>query len=235
LEAINSGVGGWSTVQEFLYLRDEGLGFEPHLVVSMFFDNDIEENCLSYDPGVGARPHATLTPDGAAALHEEFTEDEFLRFCLPVPFRGLAHRYSYLYLVLNERVYHRLNAENLLQLQRQDRARLDPDTGLRLYLALLDRMSALLTPRHVNLLVVLAPRQQDVTLGTSPLHDAIQAACKARGIDCLPLLPAMQEAVTKGKRPYFEHDIHWTRDGHQVVARVLGALLAEHKLGKESR
>ena len=44
VRVINAGVGGYDTVQEFTYLKKEGLSFKPDLVTLMYVSNDIEIN-----------------------------------------------------------------------------------------------------------------------------------------------------------------------------------------------
>ena len=44
-EVINSGVSGWGTDQQYLFLQDEGLRYAPEIVVVAFFiGNDIDNN-----------------------------------------------------------------------------------------------------------------------------------------------------------------------------------------------
>lgn len=50
VRVINAGVGGYNTVQEYTYLKKEGLAFEPDLVLLMYVSNDIEVNKGPFDP-----------------------------------------------------------------------------------------------------------------------------------------------------------------------------------------
>lgn len=43
-EVINTGVQGWGTAQQFLYLKDEGMKYDPDVVILAFFANDITTN-----------------------------------------------------------------------------------------------------------------------------------------------------------------------------------------------
>ncbi len=47
-EAINLGVHGWGTDQQYLYLRELGLRFQPDLVVLGFFEPDNERNVVDF-------------------------------------------------------------------------------------------------------------------------------------------------------------------------------------------
>lgn len=44
VQVINAGTAGWSTDQELLWLQQEGLAYEPDLVVLLFYINDIVSN-----------------------------------------------------------------------------------------------------------------------------------------------------------------------------------------------
>ncbi len=68
-EVINMGVGGYSTVQEYLYFVKEGVKYEPDLVVLAFFpENDIYENLKpDFETGAGEimlRPYVELINSG---------------------------------------------------------------------------------------------------------------------------------------------------------------------------
>jgi hypothetical protein len=75
VEVINLGVGGYGTAQEYLYLRDDGLKYEPDLVVLAFFTgNDVQDNSrrmknesTQEPPDVKSvgRPYAQLSRKGA--------------------------------------------------------------------------------------------------------------------------------------------------------------------------
>jgi hypothetical protein len=93
---MNAGVGGYSTVQEFLYLQDEGMKFSPDLVLLMVFENDFTDNCLSYYPAFGPRPYAQ-SYDGQVSLMENLNPREYIKFTMPFPFRFELSWYGYLF------------------------------------------------------------------------------------------------------------------------------------------
>jgi hypothetical protein len=53
VRVINSGVGGYNTVQEVTYFNNEGLTLQPDLVMLTYVENDIEENKGVHDPTAG--------------------------------------------------------------------------------------------------------------------------------------------------------------------------------------
>lgn len=68
VEVVNLGVRAYSTAQEFLYLREEGLKYHPNLVLLGFYSNDFRENSRALLRGLAgsdadlafARPFAAL-------------------------------------------------------------------------------------------------------------------------------------------------------------------------------
>lgn len=53
VEVLNASVSGWGTDQQYLYLKNEGVHFQPDLVVLLFFPvNDIENNSHSSQYGM---------------------------------------------------------------------------------------------------------------------------------------------------------------------------------------
>ena len=55
LEVINLGVPAYSTDQEYLYLKREGLLYHPDLVILCIFRNDFEMTFRSFDDTIGRR------------------------------------------------------------------------------------------------------------------------------------------------------------------------------------
>jgi hypothetical protein len=54
VRVINSGVGGYNTVQELAYFKKEGITLQPDLVMLTYVENDIEENKGKHDPTAGS-------------------------------------------------------------------------------------------------------------------------------------------------------------------------------------
>ena len=53
-QVLNTGVSGWGTDQQYLFLRDEGFRYEPDIVVvSFFFMNDFDNIRYSSQYGLG--------------------------------------------------------------------------------------------------------------------------------------------------------------------------------------
>lgn len=63
VRVINSGVGGYNTVQEVTYFKQEGLALQPDLVILTYVQNDIEVNKGPFDPWAQSSPWGKSFPD----------------------------------------------------------------------------------------------------------------------------------------------------------------------------
>jgi lysophospholipase L1-like esterase len=55
VRVINTGVGGYNTVQEVTYFKREGITLQPDLVLLTYVGNDIEENRGPFNPWAGPK------------------------------------------------------------------------------------------------------------------------------------------------------------------------------------
>jgi lysophospholipase L1-like esterase len=230
LEVLNAGVGGYGTVQEYLYLANEGLELRPDLVILMFYPNDLTDNALSYYPGFGPRPFASFK-NGQLKINETLISTEYEKFILPVPFRTVLSRYSYLYYFLNSRIYQPFFSRKMRDLQQADLNAINSETRFKIFFALLEKLQALLQGGRIPLFVVLIPTREDVAAGRSETSNPIIEFCQARQIACLSLLERFRRETSSGIRPYFPGDIHWTSAGHQIAAdEILKHLPAKREM-----
>jgi lysophospholipase L1-like esterase len=63
VRVINSGVGGYNTVQEVTYFKQEGITLQPDLVMLTYVGNDIEENKGPFDPWTASSLWGKPLPD----------------------------------------------------------------------------------------------------------------------------------------------------------------------------
>jgi SGNH hydrolase-like domain, acetyltransferase AlgX len=207
-------------VQQYLYLAKEGLRFRPNLVLLMFYGNDLTDNLLSYYPGFGPRPYATITDDKIRII-ESLDASEYKKFILPIPFCMWLNNHSYLYYFLNSRIYQPFFADRLKQMQQSDLREMDSETRFKIFYGVLEKIQTLLSSNKVELLVVLIPTEEEVATGTSPTLKAIDEHCRLKAINCLSLLDKFQRETASGKQLYFAQDIHWTKAGHHAAAQEI--------------
>ena len=224
IEAINAGIGGYGTVQEYLYLTSEGLRFRPDLVLLMFFENDLDDNCLSYYPGFGPRPYAVLR-DGEIEIIERLEYEDFQKFVLPVPLWTFLSRRSYLYYFVNVYVYQRIFAEKMRQLQRLDLEKTRRCGRHEIFNGLIVKIRNLLAADGVQFGVVLIPSRDEVENGSSKTQQSILGFCREYDVNCVALLNRLMERRALGDRLYFSVDIHLTKDGHKIVAEEIDGFI----------
>jgi hypothetical protein len=224
-EVLNAGVGGYNTVQEYLYLVSEGLKFRPDLVMLMFMGNDLTDNGIPYSAGFGPRPYSTYK-HGSAQIVEQPESQPFERFILPFPFRMALNSYSYFYYFVNSRIYQGMFAQQMQQLQKNDVRQLDQTSQLAMADMVLDKLHRLLDEHDVPLLIVLVPERENVASGNFEGGGRISEYCIREKINCLSLMERFRAETASKTRLYFESDIHWTKEGHRIAADEISRYLS---------
>jgi acetyltransferase AlgX (SGNH hydrolase-like protein) len=59
-----------------------------------------------------------------------------------------------------------------------------------------------------------------------PLPGLFEAFCRAEGLVCVDLTGLLRDAVRAGGMPHAPADSHWSPEGHRLIARYLGDILA---------
>ncbi|MFN0241951.1 MAG: hypothetical protein ACKVWV_03590 [Planctomycetota bacterium] len=224
LEVINASVVAYGNVQEYLYLRDEGLSFQPDLVLVLVFHNDFSDNILPYNLRMGPRPYAVLEASGTRIV-EEIDDDRFAPFRIPFPFSAFLYRHSYLFYALNDRVYFGMRDKELAKLDRANMDRVPWADRQRVLTDMLGRMKDLVAANGVELALFLIPSKEEVAAKASANQDEVTRWCAENNVDCIRGLEPMCRAAAEGRRPYFDVDIHWTKAGHDVAAAEIRKFL----------
>ena len=222
LEVLNAGVGGYGTIQEYLYLVREGLRFNPDLVLLMIFENDLSDNCLSHYPAFGPRPYGVFA-QGKVTIVEQPDPADFLKYTLPAPFALFLSQHSYLFYFLNDNVYHKLFADRMRRLHQADLQKTENCGKYDVFYAIVDRIRQLLGQKGVALGLVLIPSRDNVTKGYSEALGPIEEYCQRQGLVCWSLLDRFKKEQGASTQLYFPIDIHWTKAGHKVAADEIGA------------
>ena len=246
IRVINAGVGSYSPLIEYVYLKQRLADLEPDIVILMLSPNDIF-NDLTYLPVVqsdqqhrpvavgpgGARILIRTAPGRAEAIAERQRAEEVMRR------PSWAARQSYL-VALVAHVHHSRRLAKLSRTQplRDDFFVLEDDPAL----ARAQRWGWEGVGRHVRLIKEECGKiPSELVLTCAPIAaqiygrasydrhlfrgrptDADQAHVRsmatALGVEYVDLAGPLRKA---GRGLYFRRDGHWTSKGHRVVAGAL--------------
>ncbi len=219
-EVWNAGVGGYSTLQELRALGPQMRDLRPDLVVLVVFENDFQDNLMSYYSFLGPRPHVRVRGSEVVVVDQPDTRP-FERCLLPVPGALWWYEHSALYRSLHKNLFLPQRSTALDLEERRERATLslaDQRTAMRWLLA---RVTETVRAADAELLLVAMPERESVEAGAAPSHEWLAGEAAALRVPFVSLLAPLV-AATPG-RAYFaaEDDIHLTAVGHECVAAAL--------------
>jgi hypothetical protein len=208
-EIINASVSGYSTDQEYLYLKDRGWAFRPDVVLLLMYENDFLGNVESLHTGY-FKP-CFVVNEGRLELTN-----------VPVPTQNWRQRLEIVILgktYLFQKMY--LGGRTFLA---QIAARWAPNSegGFR-------QRQLQITPRLLQALNELCRDKQSTlviaSFGLDPEQtDCVKAVCASQTIPLLLLDPALtagRESIT------FPNNPHWNATGHRLAADALDAFLRQ--------
>jgi lysophospholipase L1-like esterase len=250
-ETLNSGVAGWGQHQELTFLLNEGLLYQPDVVVVMLYlGNDLIDSSWE----IKGRPRRPTEPFWV--LDEKDTLNR-LDIYPSRPNRGLIENsfleHSMLWYVFKSSTLSRFTGrDGADEVDDGWKARFmmpfstketdEIDHAWQTTLALLNRIASEDDRHGIKTLVVVAPAMFQVydddwsrllREGKMKQTDWSQDRPNhvlARNIDkinapVLDLLPAFRAAVPASPPLYYTRDRHWTAAGHEVAAREIYACL----------
>jgi lysophospholipase L1-like esterase len=225
VEVINAAVSGYSTDQELLWYRNEGIKYETDLVILVLAGNDVGDNDSELVSTIYYKPRFVVE-DGQLVLRGT-----------PVPKTGAGGRLVYgairrsaLAFFVAQRYF------DLIDLYHKQRASWSPPespaiTGVTdtqsfgLTIALIDEMKAISESRDAKFIIVATDRWWNGrSKGT--YADFIEALQK-EGFAVLDVesLPGFDQ-----KEMLIPDDGHWNRSGHKYVAEQIKGVIEKEKL-----
>lgn len=200
LALINAGVGGYSTVQQTMWL-DELLPIaKPDRLVLVVDRSDLVDNVEPFYAGIGPRPYAT--PEGKVV---DLSWEGFRPLLLPIPGAAWLHANSVLaYVVRNRLVQSAWGGRVQEAADAANRA--VPEADKRRVLA---QGIARIAARGVPVTTVATARKENLRSG-SPAFLVADADVNLAHV----LRP----------EHFYLHDIHWNAAGHAAVAARLSQL-----------
>ncbi|UCE86716.1 MAG: SGNH/GDSL hydrolase family protein, partial [Deltaproteobacteria bacterium] len=244
-EVVSAGIQGFSTGQELLFLRHEGLKYQPDVIVLVFYEgNDFLGNYA--ETAARSRPSFSLE-DGELRLHTPETNAWVLFLRDKVLARSAVAQ------ALRRRLFHRFRAlENaateaglIITVPHEPRSEKTMQEVARVtnaLIAALDRESraagarfaVLMLPGGRSMRERLPPEYRE---GLPPLNPSLEEQNRRmnaalvgflRG-EAIPHVDAVErflEEVAQGREVYVDVAGHLTSHGHQVVAELLYDLVS---------
>jgi lysophospholipase L1-like esterase len=219
-EVWNAGVGGYSTLQELRALGPQLRDFRPDLVVLVVFENDFQDNLMSYYSFLGPRPHVRVRGSEVEVVDRP-DPTPFERCLLPVPGALWWYEHSALYRALHKNLFLPQRSTALDAEEKRQRAALslsDQRTAMRRLLA---HVAETVHAADAELLLVAMPDRESVEAAVAPSHEWLAGEAATLRVPFVSLLAPLVTA-TAG-RAYFaaDADIHLTAVGHECVAAAL--------------
>lgn len=197
-EVLNAGCSGWSTRQEYDFLRTDGMAFRPDLVLLVFCENDPVENSFQYRFQNG-RLLSSEEPAGGLAAADRW---------------WASHSAAY---VILRHVVRKLSGRVPTGTTEQDWAEED---------RLLSKISAECRNAGARLVVLSVPGRGPDGVPKSQHWDRdLRETCDRQGV---PLIDPLSEfLLSPPNRPIgFRLDDHWTQWGHEAAAAAAASAIS---------
>ncbi len=255
-ESINTGTGGYSTDQEFIVFQREGRKYNPNLTILLFYYNDVYYNTRR-EYWRGNKPAFEFRDDQLVVTNVPVPLPGSAPRSLAATKTWL-HRNSKLYRFVSTAIkgHHVLNgiAKNVPEVLRVWETSPNESMlhGWKLTEALIMKLKAETRAIESNLLIFYVPHRvrfyeddwqatkrkyglSDESWDLAQVAKNLKDICLRIGVDFIDptsVFKAETEVLhSQGKRLYWINDSHWTRDGHDVVGRMLAQYVTENYLG----
>lgn len=153
-EVINSGVSGFSTAEELVFLENEGIKYNPDVVVLGFFANDFEDNLKAGLFGLDSQSHLT------EEKYEHIPGVRIQNVIYSIPAVQWLSENSYFYSLLFNSVWNHFKARIAQDAQAEYAVATGATTSgypVALTAALIERMQRFCADRGIRLIVVDIP------------------------------------------------------------------------------
>ena len=209
LAVFNSGVSGYSTLQEIMLAHRLEPVVRPDIVVMMVCGwNDLTDNIMPWEFALGPRPYV----DASLRIHPPDWK-AFSTLLLPVPGAGWLHRHSLAAYAIYKRLAPIVHGDGL-SYHEEWRRRIPEADEWRVMESLLTGFA----PGR-RLVIVTVPSPDDVVSGDRTFSTRLGEIAARLGVPFIDLQPDL--------RPddYLESDRHWNAAGHAVAARRLASVI----------
>ena len=226
-QVINMGVPGYSTDQELLFLKEEGLKYSPDLMILCFMENDFGGNMVTI-AGFYQKPKYVLTNESLLLTNVPVHQSSFL------PLIRFLYRHSYSYHFISDRlVLGNVHRKLEFATNRENKGTTQPkEDSCNLTQAIIKEMDIIAKSNNATTLVVLINYGENVCSGNSTSEDIrLINFCDENNISILNLLPAFHTYyLDTNEQLYYEKDGHWNANGHKLAAELIYDKLIEEQL-----
>jgi lysophospholipase L1-like esterase len=225
VEVINAGVSGYSTDQELLWFKGEGIKYNPDLVILIFTGNDIGDNQRQLVNTIYYKPQFVLE------------EDHLILTGYPVPRTKAQGRFIYFLSQHSALAYFFVQRYFDLRSFYRD-FNINPDKAnisasnlssagkpFELTLALLDEMRNITKSKGAEFMIVATDGWWNSPSGES-YQDFINTL-KANGFAVLDV--ELRPGFDPGEM-HILNDGHWNRAGHEFVAKEIKDFIKSNRL-----
>lgn len=253
IQVINMGVSGYGSDQELLFLEEEGIMYNPDLVVVAFYvGNDITNNINSIQYNHPKPMYVLDDEDNKLILTNTPVpqKEEWLEVknndnvTILLSFKRFMSHHSHAYAFISDRI---VSSPNLLNLFKKigiadkrttpmgeavlkHRLELDP-YGWNLTKAILKEIDTVAKANNAKTFVIIIPTREQVNKNwDSEINGALVDFGKESNIPVLDLLPEFREHAKNGEQLYFKIDGHWNANGHKLAAELIYDKLVEEEL-----
>jgi lysophospholipase L1-like esterase len=216
-EVINTGHVGYSTAQELLFLKYEGVKYSPDLVILLFCKNDLTDN-VATSTGYYPRPVFAIDENNNTFL----TNVPLPEISLFGKIKAYLTYHSHLSYFVYERLERSMSLQNIFAPMGLIQKRYASDEkeiqyNWRLEYALLNEINNI---SNNNLIII----------AISDEGNNLSKFCNANEIYFLNLQPEFEKQSSKGKQLLIPIDLHWNEAGHRLATELIYNKLIEEKL-----
>ena len=236
-ETINLGCSGYSTGQELLALRDQGLQYKPDIVALLYSRGDSLENCVQPQTRATSepRPYFYLGNDGSLQQDDSVLQANRRNLQSPA-FLDYLRTNSHLYgvwsqvnfnLTLTDKIYNRLikNYKQLIARFDQSQsmtqiapAALQPQDNFAVTQKLISRFNEVCKQNNARFILMTFPDVSNLDPEFARQVPLLKQQAAAQWFEILDLSPAFRAQKDVSKMFL---QVHFSEAGHAVVAQSL--------------
>jgi lysophospholipase L1-like esterase len=224
-EVINAGVSGYSTDQELLWYRNEGIKYDTDLVILVLAGNDVGDNEQELVSTIYYKPRFVLK-DGQLVLTGS-----------PVPKTSPRGKFVYflsersaLAFFLVRRYFDLLSIYAATKAQPDHPAQPVPHSGaerqdFKLTIALINEIRSIAASKHAKFLIVSTDRWW-----SSPSGGTYRELINTLQNEGYPVLDVESMPGFDPEKMNIPDDGHWNQAGHEFVAETIQGFIEMHQL-----